>query len=328
MKYTLHLTMTPFVGQQLESADAKNLLSSLVEFTKDVEFGYVNAANRAATLIVDTDVPGDLITKVVPWCIVTGEHPNVEPIVTWDEFIQSLADISGVSMAEIRGESNTQNTDEVGILCESGAPEGCCKTAKTIEELQPFKMPEGGEDLLEFVALDTIEVPGIGEETIELVGSYLIEREHPSSSDWNDAAIKIRMKGLDVEGESATLGKIKVSTNPEYKTSEGNVTSGTAFPVVNTGAPKYCEMHNYAKFELPDLGLTAFNKEPIELKHTITHVPPVGQGGGTGEIRIPLYNVKDPDGEPVAFLKKVKTHIGNFLKKKETEQDHSEEHKH
>lgn len=291
MKYTIHLTMTPFVGETLNSDQATNLLKSLVDFTKDVEFGYVNAANRAATLVVETDEPSDLIKKVVPWCIVTGEHPDVEPIVSWDEFVESLADISGVSLAEIRGED--------------AAPHGCCATAKKIEDLQPFKMPEGGEDLLDFVTWDTIEVPGVGEETIELKGTYMIQRDHPSCSNWNDASIDIKMKGLDVKGESEKLGKIEVSINEDYKVSQGQVLPGTAVPSVESGAPKHCQMNNYAKFNLKDIGMTVFNKEPIELTHKITHVPPVGQGGGTGDIKIPLYNMEDPDGKPVAYLKKL-----------------------
>lgn len=317
MKYTLHLTMTPFVGHTLNSQEATQLITSLVEFTKDVEVGYVNAGNRAATLVIDTENPQDLIKKVVPWCIVTGEHPNVEPVVGWDDFVQSLADISGVDLQQIKSNN--------------GAPDGCCSSAKNISELKPFSMPVGGEDLLEFMAWDTIEVPGVGEETIELKGTYQIERQHPTSSDWNEAEIDIKMKKLDVKGISERLGRVEVSTNNEFQQSQGRVQKGTAFTDIPTGGAKLCEMNNFAKFNLPDLGLTAFNKEPIELKHTITHVPPVGQGGGTGDVRIPLFNVEDPDGEPVAYLKKVKTHIGDFCKghsEEEKEAGHQHNHQH
>lgn len=315
MKYTLHLTMTPFVGHQLNSQEANQLITSLVEFTKDVEVGYVNAANRQATLVIDTEEPQDLIKKVVPWCIVTGEHPHVEPVVSWDDFVQSLADISGVDLQQIKGNSGVP--DETP----DGAPEGCCSSAKSISELKPFKMPVGGEDLLEFIAWDTIEVPGVGEEDIELKGTYQIERQHPTSSDWNEAEIDIKMKKLDVKGVSEKFGRIEVSTNNDYQQSQGKVQKGTAYTEIPTGGAKLCEMNNFAKFKLPDLGLTLFNKEPIELKHTITHVPPVGQGGGTGDVRIPLFNVDDPNGEPIAYLKRVKTHIGDFCK------GHSDERK-
>jgi hypothetical protein len=73
-------------------------------------------------------------------------------------------------------------------------------------------------------------------------------------------------------------------------------------------------MDGYMKFELSDVGLTVFNKEPIRLEHNITHIPPVGQGGGTrAGARVELYRVDDPDGPPVAVLLQVKTHIGSWL---------------
>jgi hypothetical protein len=75
-----------------------------------------------------------------------------------------------------------------------------------------------------------------------------------------------------------------------------------------------CEMLGYMRFELPDVGVTVFNKEPIQLRHSITHIPPVGQGGGTREgAEVNLYGTDAPDGEPVAILHRVKTHIGAWL---------------
>ena len=68
------------------------------------------------------------------------------------------------------------------------------------------------------------------------------------------------------------------------------------------------------RFKLPEAGVTVFNKEPIVLEHTITHVPPIGQGGGTrGRVEVKLYRTDDPDGPPVAILRQVKTHIGSWL---------------
>lgn len=298
MKYTIHLTMTPFVGEQLASEDAKQLLRSLAEFTQDIDFGYVNAANRAATLVIETDEPSDLVKKVVPWCIVTGEHPDVVPVIEWKDFVKSLADIAGVSYEEVS---------------EGLAPLGCCKPAKTLDQLKPFTPPAAGQDLLHFITWDTIEVPGVGEETVELRGTYLIERDNPTSADWYEAEINIKMRELNVSGTSEKFGRIEVSVNTDPgMESQGVVSMGTVIPDVKDGAAKKCTMFNYAKFHLPDLGITCFNKEPIELRHNITHIPPVGQGGGTGQVRIPLYDVKNPDGEPVAYLKEVRTHIGTF----------------
>jgi hypothetical protein len=93
------------------------------------------------------------------------------------------------------------------------------------------------------------------------------------------------------------------------KQSRGQVKPGTIYPD-RADSPKMCVMEGYMKFELPDLAVTLFNREAIVLRHSITHIPPIGQGGGTGQVAVPLYSVENPDGEPVATLRQVKTHIG------------------
>lgn len=181
---------------------------------------------------------------------------------------------------------------------------------KTIADLQLFKMPRGGVDRLNFVTWDTIEVIGYGEDTIELRGYYVIERKDPTSADWNEASVDIFMRELSVTGMSETFGRIHASVNYDIgKQSGGQVRPGTKFGGF-VDSPKLCQMFGHMKFELSDIGVTVFNKEPILLEHYITHIPPIGQGGGTGKVAVPLYRVDAPDAEPVAILREVKTHIG------------------
>ncbi|GCE15787.1 hypothetical protein KTT_56460 [Tengunoibacter tsumagoiensis] len=184
---------------------------------------------------------------------------------------------------------------------------------KALSDLQLFTMPEGGVDALSFITWDTIEVIGKGEETIEFHGSYTIERANPTSADWAEASIDITMRDLNVNGTSKLVGRVHVSTNAEMGISAGQVRTGTTYDAPNS--PKMCQMYGYMKFDLLDLGVTVFNKEQIVLEHTITHVPPIGQGGGTGYVNIPLYSTIDPDGAPIAILHRVKTHIGAWLDK-------------
>lgn len=184
---------------------------------------------------------------------------------------------------------------------------------KSLSDLQLFTMPEGGTDKLAFVTWDTIEVLGQGQETIEFRGHYQIERENPTSADWTEASVTIHMRELAVAGVSEKFGRIEVSTNEAYGASGGIVNSGTHYNNAPE-SPKLCQMDGYMAFHLVDAGLTVFNKDRIRLEHTITHIPPVGQGGGTAPgVSVNLYNVNDPDGEPVAVLHRVKTHIGAWL---------------
>ena len=192
---------------------------------------------------------------------------------------------------------------------------------KSISELKILTMPEGGIDRLNFQTWDTIELQYPNKasvrDTIELRGYYQIERETPTSDQWAEASVRIKMRELFVVGTSEKFGSLQVSVNREIgKESEGQVKKGTIYdsPV---DSPKMCEMEGYMKFELLDLGITLFNKDPIRLRHKITHIPPVGQGGGTGidEVAINLYRMDEPDGKPIAILRRVKTHIGSWLAK-------------
>lgn len=183
---------------------------------------------------------------------------------------------------------------------------------KSVSELRVFRMPAGGLDRLNFATWDTIAVPGHGEDTVEFRGYYVIERENPTSADWREASVDIYMRELNVSGVSEKFGRIRASTNPDFAESGGQVRAGTAFAFGDS--PKLCAMLGYMQFELADVGMTVFNKEPILLEHKITHIPPVGQGGGTREgVEYALYSKDDPDGPPVAILKRVKTHIGAWL---------------
>lgn len=184
---------------------------------------------------------------------------------------------------------------------------------KSLSDLNLFTMPQGGTDRLNFVTWDTIEVLGQGEETIEFRGYYQIERADPTSADWREASVDIYMRKLAVSGVSEKFGRIEVSTNDAYAPSGGQVRAGTHYNNL-PDSPKLCQMEGFMMFHLVDAGLTVFNKERILLEHTITHIPPVGQGGGTRPgASLNLYRTDDPDGEPVAILHRVKTHIGAWL---------------
>jgi len=188
----------------------------------------------------------------------------------------------------------------------------------SLSDLRLFTMPHGGVDRLNFRTWDTIAVLRKGKEpvvdTVELRGYYMIERAEPTSANWVDASVDIFMRALSVEGTSEKFGRVKASVNYEIgKESRGQVKPGTIYDSP-ADSPKMCEMLGYMRFELPDVGVTVFNKEPIQLRHSITHIPPVGQGGGTREgAEVNLYSTDAPDGEPVAILHRVKTHIGAWL---------------
>lgn len=210
--------------------------------------------------------------------------------------------------------ATTLNETELAKLHQSQAERVLAPNVKRVRDLQKSVMPEGGVDRLKFFTWDTIEVPGMGEDVIFLRGNYVIEREDPTSASWEEASVNIWMRELSVAGVSRKFGRVRVSVNDQIgKRSGGQVRPGTVYDEL-PDSPKMCEMYGYMQFEMLDAGITVFNKTAIELRHRITTIPPIMEGGGTDEgVVTPLYDVARPDGEPVAFLKKVKTHIAGWL---------------
>lgn len=177
--------------------------------------------------------------------------------------------------------------------------------AERTNAVQLFQVPEPGVDFLHFTVWDTIEVPNVGTDTVELRGSYQIQREEPTSRNWAEVDMDIRLLDMDVQGSSDVLGRVSVRLNGE------NV--GHVYAPGNATTEADCQVGGQVMITLHDLGVTVFNKEPVPLSHRITHIPPIGQGGSSPAVRIPLYNVANPDGEPVAFLRRVQTQIGGYI---------------
>jgi hypothetical protein len=195
--------------------------------------------------------------------------------------------------------------------------EGFVPNATSLATLHPLRMPRGGTDRLRFETWDTFSVPGLDAPVrVHLEGHYVIERQTPTSPDWVEGSVDIRMRELAVEGRHELLGRVRASVNEEIGLpSGGRVMAGTVYDGQHD-EPKLCVMEGYMLFELPDQGFTVFNKQPIPLQHKITHIPPIGQGGGTPQQDfdgIPLFRKDDPDGDPAATLLKVETHIGAWL---------------
>lgn len=179
---------------------------------------------------------------------------------------------------------------------------------KRLDEIRLFTLPPAGIDHLTFEVNDTIEVPGIGEDTVKMVGTYTIQRSEPTYRDWEEGTIEVKMLDLNVRGRSPLFGEVAATINSKKET------KGKVGPAKGPGKPKPCQFASFIRLKFGDRGMDVFNKEPVPLWHMITHVPPIGQGGGTPEpVRIALYSVDDPDGKPLAYLKKVKTEIGPWV---------------
>ena len=93
---------------------------------------------------------------------------------------------------------------------------------------------------------DTIEVPGVGEETVTLDGTYRIQRSQPTTPDWETSTIDVKMLDLDVLGTSKLFGRIQVRLNPTKETVGKVQGSGKA------KRPKPCSFKAYIQMTLLD----------------------------------------------------------------------------
>ena len=144
-------------------------------------------------------------------------------------------------------------------------------------------------------------------------------RSQPTTDDWASTEVYTNLIEMHMEGESPELGPIHVRLNHECL-STGLIR--TPFDAEGEEQPeKACRMAVGATFQLPRLGLELFNKEPVLLTiDNVRSIPPAGNPG-KGQIyqMLPLYDVANPDAEPVAYLTSLSFRMGTYLPEQDRE---------
>lgn len=174
--------------------------------------------------------------------------------------------------------------------------------------------PAPGIDNLGLHSWDTFAIPGVGEFHVEFDGYVRVVRSEPTDDEWAGAEVYTNLIEMKMVGESEELGTVISTLNPECL-SAGQIR--TPFdPYAGEGpAAKACRMAVGCLFEMPKLGKTLFNREPVILTiDDVRSIPPAG-APGKGQIyrMLPLYDVKDPWGEPVGYLTSLKFNMGGYL---------------
>ena len=158
---------------------------------------------------------------------------------------------------------------------------------------------------------------GRGDFTIEFRGFVRVARSVPTSDDWPRSEVYTNLIEMRMVGQAPGIGRIIATLNSEFL-STGQLR--TPFSEMNCEQPeKACRMAVGALFTLPDLGLTLFNKEPLELTiDNVRAIPPAGNPG-VGRIyrMLPLFNLSDPNGTPVAYLTALDFVMGTYISEDE-----------
>jgi len=177
------------------------------------------------------------------------------------------------------------------------------------EEVEPFTVRPGGIDNLALHSTDVFSVPGRGEYTVDFSGYFRVVRSHPTTDEWASAEIRVNIIDLRLLGQHDELGEVRVSLNPDI------IASGQMFQAVGPLQPKACRIATGAVFDIPQMGVSVFNKEPILLMNEhVIRMPPVDDPSGHALLfRLPLYDRQDPDGQPVAYLTSLRYGADNYI---------------
>jgi hypothetical protein len=174
--------------------------------------------------------------------------------------------------------------------------------------------PEAGIDNLGIHSWDTFAIPGVGEFDVEFDGYVRVVRSEPTENEWADAEVYTNLIEMKMTGTSAELGTVTVTLNPSCL-SAGQIRNPFD-PYAGEGpSAKACRMAVGCLFDMPKLGKTLFNKEPVILTiDDVRSIPPAG-APGKGQIyrMLPLHDRTDPDGQPIGYLTSLRFNMGGYL---------------
>jgi hypothetical protein len=197
------------------------------------------------------------------------------------------------------------------------------------QQVRDYTVPPGGIDNLGLHSTDVFEIPGRGRFEVNFDGYFRVARANPSSFEWGVPMIRVNIIDLRLFGQHEQLGEIGVTLNPDilatgqiFPTTMGRprkADTRTATETAPTPDVAACRIAVGAVFTIPSLNVVVFNKEPILLMNeNLTRIPPVDDPNGHALLfRLPLYNVGDPQSEPIAFLTSLRYGADNYLTREE-----------
>ena len=190
-------------------------------------------------------------------------------------------------------------------------PRGLPELYESDKKLKERTVPKPGIDNLGLKSLDFISIPGVGHFAVDFEGYFQVVRGEPTSYDWNDSAMVVNYTDLKLFGKHSKLGGITVSLNRDV------LSAGETFPSVLVRNAQSCRIAVSAQFEMEDMGMTLFNKEPILLKNdSLDSIPPVNEPSIASVYHLPLFDMKDPDGKARAHLTELRYTVLDYVDKK------------
>lgn len=189
------------------------------------------------------------------------------------------------------------------------------------QEIRQYQPTPAGIDNLALSSTDVFLMPVAGGKyekyEVQFDGYFQVARGAPTSNDWATAEVYVNMTDLRLRSKQPAngLGEIRVRKNPDL------VSAGQVFAAGGKAQAAACRIAASVVFEAPERGMSFFNKEPVLLMNGgIKSVPPVEDPNGTAHnYLLPLFNTKDPDGRPVAYLESLRYTVGNYITREAAE---------
>lgn len=176
---------------------------------------------------------------------------------------------------------------------------------------RPYTVPPAGIDNLALHSTDVFTIPGKGEFAVDFAGYFRVARDNPTTKDWTTFSLLVNIIDLKLHGNNRDIGPITVRLNPDI------LSTGQIFPATVGNGPAKCRIATGVEFDLPQVGVTLFNKEPILLMNEhVTSIPPVNDPSGHALLfMLPLFDRKDPTGKPVAYLTSLRYGADDYITK-------------
>ena len=170
--------------------------------------------------------------------------------------------------------------------------------------------PPAGTDHMRLQTVDVFRIPGMGEYEVPFAGYFKVQRGDPDSHVFNEATVYVNFLDLKLFGEHAELGEITVDLNPTIRS------AGNTFP--GRDGNEACAINVAARFHVDRLGITLFNKTPIQLKNpNVQGIPTIGEGGQAYVNSLPLYKWDDQNGELFGYVEELRYLVLDYATKEE-----------
>jgi hypothetical protein len=173
------------------------------------------------------------------------------------------------------------------VTCPGAA--ASCTTTITVQN--PIALPPAGEDCFQSTAVVTVEIFGVGTETLNLSGPTRVQRHDPFPSG-PGYLIETEMVALELTGVSPLMGPVTLVESSLYASGgEVQTPALSFFP-----AESFFDVY----FEIQTGTGTLFNKNRYHMAATINAIPPVGDPFSGGELL--LYRHGTDEATPVGRI--------------------------